>query len=201
MIVIIDGYNLLKQVFPKIKGKLEKQRCQLVKQLGYYKSKKSEEIKEIILVFDGGQMLRATREIHKGIVVVFSGQISDADKWIFDYVKRHKGKQMLLVTQDRELKDNCKAYGADAIDVFSFYDIVQNAVLEDVAQKIKTSHDGVLQKIAETEDEAFDLLMAQYADSEYTKKNDMQYVKESRKSKAKKLSKKERALYKKIKKL
>jgi predicted RNA-binding protein with PIN domain len=201
MIIIIDGYNLLKQVFPKIKGKLEKQRYQLVKQLGHYKSKKTGEIKEIILVFDGGPLLHATREIHKGIVVVFAGQKSDADTWILDYIERHKGKQLLLVTMDRMLRDNCKKYGADAIDVFAFYDIVQNTILEDVAYTLQKSQCDELRKMTETENEALDLLMEQYTDFGYTDKDDIQYLKEGRKSKASKMSKKEKVFYKKIKKL
>ena len=108
MIVIIDGYNLLKQVFYKVKGKLDAQRKHFIKQLGHYKSKKGDGIKEIIVVFDGGHFRHATREIHSGIVVVFSGQKSSADQWIAEYVEKHKGKEFLLVSKDRELISKCK---------------------------------------------------------------------------------------------
>ena len=63
MIIIIDGYNLLKQVFPRVKRKLDKQRKKFISQLGYYKKQKLETIKDIIVVFDGGFFNHATREI------------------------------------------------------------------------------------------------------------------------------------------
>ena len=74
MIILIDGYNLLKQVFPHIRGKLDAQRKFFVQQLGFYKHKKAKDIKDIIVVFDGGQLSHATREVWDGIVVIFSGQ-------------------------------------------------------------------------------------------------------------------------------
>ena len=40
MIVVIDGYNLLKQIFPGKKDTLAKQRDFFIKQLSHYKSKK-----------------------------------------------------------------------------------------------------------------------------------------------------------------
>ena len=73
MILVIDGYNLLKQIFPGIKESLEKQRLQFIRQLSYYKSKKTD-IKDIVVVFDAGPSSHATREVRSGIVVVYSGQ-------------------------------------------------------------------------------------------------------------------------------
>jgi len=78
---------------------------------------------------------------------------------------------------------------------------VQNTFLEDIATQLRDGVEGKIKKISEKKDEALDLLMAQYADLQYTKNDDYEDKKTSRKSKAKKLSKKEKALYKKIKKL
>jgi len=213
VIIIIDGYNLLKQVFPKVKGAhaLEKQRNTLIRQLGHYKSNKVDSIREIIVVFDGGVLLHATREVHDGVVVILSGQRGSADEWIINYVRKNKEKELLLVTMDRQIKDECRPFGADAIDVFDFYNLVQGELLDAVAQEM--THKSEAQKYAADDDayadeqikkeinnDALDLLMEQYGDATMQKDDDYK-TDADRKSKGKKLSKKEKALYKKIKKL
>ena len=213
MIVIIDGYNLLKQLFPKQRENLNKQRKQLIKQLSYYKIKKFEDITEIILVFDGGIFQHATREIHSGIIVIFSGQKSSADEWILNHVEKHKEKEILLVTLDKELISNCQQYGTDSINVFDFYKIMQNALLENAEEKLITKNAiDTLQKyktsfednkdIPQIDNKALDLLMEQASiNINNEKKDDIYLDKKTRKSKTQKPSKKEKKLYKKIKKL
>ena len=216
LIVIIDGYNLLKQLFPGQKESLGMQRKQLVKQLGYYKKKKGKEIKEIILVFDGGFFRHATREVHSGIAVIFSGQKNSADEWIFNYVKKHKEKEILLVTMDKELIGNCQQYGVDAISVFDFYKIMQNGLLKeaekdfearkvaDAVQKYETDFEmsGNNEKMPQIDNKALDMLMEQSTiNIGHEKKDDIYSDKKARKSRSQKPSKKEKKIYKKIKKL
>ena len=117
MIVIIDGYNLLKQIFPGVKHTLDKQRTAFIQQLAYYKSKKPQ-ISEIIVVFDAGPSNHATRTVKSGIVVIFSGVKSSADNWILHFVERNKGKELLVVTLDRALKEACHTFHADTLDVY-----------------------------------------------------------------------------------
>ena len=209
MIVIIDGYNLLRQVFYKIKGKLDLQRKHFIKQLGHYKSKKADEIKDIIIVFDGGHARHATREVHNGIVVIFSGYKNSADEWIADYVQNHKEKEFLLVSKDKELISNCKKYGADAIGGEDFYNIVQNSILEDLQENVKFGADGSITKYEDIDDiydlpktnsKMLDLLMEQTA-IEINKKEEDEEEKKHKKSKSKKISKKEKQVLRKIKKL
>ena len=211
LIVIIDGYNLLKQIFPKVRGKLDKQRQKFVEMLGYYKKKKAREIKEIIVVFDGGLLRHAERQTKAGVVVVFSGQKSSADEWILNFVKKNKEKQILLVSMDRELIDKSGRFGVDNIKVFDFYQIIQNSILDSVVGGFDGSDSQFLHKFDDKlddfqegfgheDDKALDLLMEQYSMGK-EKKDDSCEDKSSRKSKAQKLSKKEKAIYKKIKKL
>ncbi|KKP23892.1 MAG: hypothetical protein SZ59_C0003G0116 [candidate division TM6 bacterium GW2011_GWF2_28_16] len=212
MIVIIDGYNLLKQVFHKIKGKLDLQRDQLINELSFYKSKKHPEIKEIVVVFDGGTEKHAERQINKGIVVVFSGQRQSADEYILDFVKKNKNKEILLVTKDAELKKLCAQYNVDAVDVFDFYDIVKNCILSQIENDIKNKNLNNLYKLEQDDYEikslsdynygdnkALDILMSQ-ENIEILKKDESDiFIKN--KSKFNKMSKKEKSVYKKIKKL
>ncbi len=210
MIVIIDGYNLLKQVFYKIKGKLDKQREQLVMELGFYKSKKSPEIKEIVVVFDGGLLRHADRQTHNGIVVVFSGQRQSADDYILDFVERNKNKEILLVSKDNELKKRCSKFNVDAVDVFDFYDIVKNTILNEVESEFqrgavdsihKYERNGCqseqLRGFSGKNSEALDILMSQ---GSLDIKKDESEIKIVQHKKNKK-SKLEKRIYKKIKKL
>jgi predicted RNA-binding protein with PIN domain len=210
LIILIDGYNLLKQLFPGLKETLEKQKNYLIKQLGYYKQKKLHEIKEIILVFDGGPFRHASREIHSGIVVIYSGQNSTADEWIIDFVEKNKEKEILLISLDRKLISCCQKYGADSLNVFDFYKILQSTLLEDIDIAPKQEKSDIqkyedIKALAEDENQAInnkalDLLMEQ-ASFGLEKKEDDLYEQQSRESKAQKISKQEKKIYKKLKKL
>ena len=118
MIIIIDGYNLLRAVHFRAEGKLTREREEFIAQLGEYKVLKDH---EIIVVFDAGPAMHATREIENGVVVQFSGQSSTADDWILEYVKREREKQKLLISRDRSLVDMCKEYGTEQFDPEVFY--------------------------------------------------------------------------------
>ncbi len=133
MIIIIDGYNLLKQIFPGAKRTLDKQRTAFIQQLAYYKSKKPQ-ISEIIVVFDAGPSTHATREIKSGVVVVYSGVKSSADAWILLFVERNKGKELLVVTLDRALREACHTFHADTLDVYEFYKMLQHNLLSHAEQ-------------------------------------------------------------------
>lgn len=209
MILIIDGYNLIKQVFRKIKGNLEKQRNQLIKELGYYRTKKKDSIKEIILVFDGGFSSNADRQIHNGVVVIFSGNKYSADDWIIKFTKKHANEEMLLITKDRQLISSCKPYGIDSIDVYDFYDIVQNCLLEDIEREFKIKEEVELLKKGEqdffddqlkgfkpNDSQALDILMSQVDVSNVDKT-----IETKKTNKLQKMSKQDKKMYKKIKKL
>lgn len=209
MIIVVDGYNLLKQVFPREKGKLDIHREQLIRQLGFYKKQRADKVKEIILVFDGGYQARATREIRHGVVVIFSGQKRSADEWIIDYVERNKEKEIMLVTRDREIIDTCRKYGAEPLHVVDFYDIVQSRLLELVEQEMtrdssQATHSSATKyehkhSARQIESEAPDLLMEQAPLDAY-KKDDEPPV-ERKKGKSHRPSKDEKRRMKKIKKL
>lgn len=212
MIIVIDGYNLLKAIFPKEKGRLDKQRRRLISQLGFYKNQRRETIKQIVLVFDGGLVGRATREIRDGIVVVFSGQKQNADDWIVDYVERNKEKELMLVSRDRELIQKCKKHNVEVLKVFDFYKIMQERLLESVEQdliKDKQSEEKTdtikkykkesTSKNGEIESEALDILMEQ-APVDFYEKEDV--IKEERKKGRSRIkSKKEKKRISKLKKL
>lgn len=217
MIVVIDGYNLLKQIFPHVKGRIDKERNAFIRQLGYYKSKKPKEIKELIVVFDAGPFGHATREIHEGVTVMFSGQKSTADDWIIEYADTHKGMDLLVVTMDRKIIQACEKSGATTLGSLDFYGIMQSFLLEEAVQELSTqaavpgSTTVVEVEKYDQDDEEFngkkvdrkalDLMMEQ-SGFFVNKEDDVDLDRgNSRKSASSKLSKKDRQLLSKVKKL
>ncbi len=179
MIILIDGYNLLRYIFPSVKGSLDKQRMQFIRLLGFYREKKRDTIKEIIVVFDAGPFHHATREIRMGIVIIYSGQKSSADEWLLNYVAAHKNYEKVLVSLDRALIASCKLSNTQCMDVEQFYYSVQDVLLKDVAQHTAPDQfdfkryeqddfeiDG---KLLEIDQEALDIMM-QNASFTVTKK-------------------------------
>lgn len=158
MIIIIDGYNLLHYVFPGAKGKRDNTRELLIRQMGYYKKKRSPGITQIIIVFDAGPFGHASREIRCDIIVMFSGQKSSADDWIIDYVGQHKNDDLLVVSMDRKLVEACESLGAISLGSVNFYALVQQAFL---VNKNKKEHETGLA----TDLEVYDT--SQYGDNEY----------------------------------
>jgi predicted RNA-binding protein with PIN domain len=173
MTILIDGYNLLRQVFSKEKGCLKPQRNNLIRQLSFYNKKKIQFRNEIVIVFDGGEFGRASREVHGGVGVVFSGNGASADDWIYDYTCRNSGKEILLVTLDRELKSRCSRKNVEFMDVFEFYGIVQDALVDDVEQSFSQGRDSSIKKVSEIKNEALDIMMQQVDVSGGMKKDEL----------------------------
>lgn len=211
MVVVIDGYNLLRNVFHKEKGKLTSQREKLVQQLSYYKNKKKI---DIIIVFDGGYFKHASREIKGGVVVIFSGQNSTADDWIWEYVGKHPSQDILLATEDRQLIAKCQKLNdkLDVIKVHTFYKYLQDFLLEEVVDSlvnkenggevIKYQHEEDDEIKGEVKSEALDFLMSQIDMGSYQKDEDRSSdLGDTKKGKAKALSQQKKRFYKKLKKL
>ncbi len=213
MVVIIDGYNLLKQIFPHVKGRIDKERNAFIRQLGYYKNKKSKEIKEIIVVFDAGPFGHATREVHEGVVVMFSGQRSTADDWIIEYADTHKNEDLLVVTMDRKIIQACEKAGATTLSSLDFYGLMQSFLLEEAAQEFSTRESPIVSVVEkyDQEDDAFESkkvdkhaldLMMEQSSFFLSKEDDVDLDRgDKRKSSPLKLSKKDRKLLSKLKKL
>lgn len=209
MIILIDGYNLLRHIFPGVKGDLERQRKQFISLLGHYKQKKESVIKEIIVVFDAGPFKHASREIRSGVVVMFSGQNSSADDWIFDYVQRHQNHEIVLVTLDRELRDLCGKFNVESIDVAQFYHSVKDVLLEAVDRHITVGKpmieryqddSALMDDFPEIDQESLDVMMQQASIKVLTKDSHESSI-HKQKGSAHKASKKEKKLHKTLKKI
>jgi len=206
MIIIIDGYNLLRHIFPKVRGLLDKQRDNLIAQLGRYKIQKKEAIEHLVVVFDAGPSFHATREIHHGVTVIFSGTKQSADDWILDYVARYSDREILLVTQDHELAKLCEEFRVNSIDVYDFYSIMKHVSYDTSTSSQRLQGTGIEKYEDEFTDlfpqaidkQDLDLLMEQGSLMSLPMKDESEKPQHKKTSK---LSKKEKHAYGKIKKL
>lgn len=113
---VLDGYNILKQVSYLVDKKIKEGRLGLIKML-----QASTQLKKqaITIVFDGyddsgGQIIR------EGFKVIFSANLSADDK-IKNLVERsHDKRQIVVVTDDKEILFFVKALGANILKVADF---------------------------------------------------------------------------------
>ena len=110
MHIIIDGYNVLKQMLTGDQIGLQQRRA-FSNMLGKYAGKKNH---AITLVFDGGPHTWTSQEKDHGITVVYAGTKLSAD----DVIKKmlsSKKYGVLLVSSDNELKAYAAQLGIASI--------------------------------------------------------------------------------------
>jgi len=194
MIILIDGYNVLKNVE---KGDFisDEQRRGFIKKLAAYQKVRSH--KKIMVVFDGGPCSWPSQEKVRGITVVYSGTERTADEYIQSFLKEHKSKaqNIILVSTDRELNHSASDYNIASIDADEFYKLLQQAISP---QKIIKETDKKAIKMTQDSTPELDALMEQASSTVQPKKDD---TVEPQDNGSEKLSKKDRALLKKLKKL
>lgn len=199
MIIVIDGYNVLKPLHGQIVTSQE--RSSYINTLKKYTKKTGH---MIILVFDGGPSYWQSCEKYENVTVIYSGMNQTADDAIVHYCQENKNNDLLLVTADRDLIDHVGALGIISTSplVFSFY--VQQA-LQKISVKVKIDQNKVKKLHPYEENNELDLLMRQ---ASTLASSFMEYKSEENAHQHKKncnkdfmLSKKERALMNKLKKL
>lgn len=126
MIVIIDGYNVLKRNHRK---PVDAQgREMFIHMLSRYGARKKH---DIIVVFDGGPYEWPSSASEHEVEVIYSGRRTTADKVIMRYLKEHRRKDILLVSSDRELNLCASRNEVASIDSGDFYRLVQEALSAD----------------------------------------------------------------------
>jgi predicted RNA-binding protein with PIN domain len=115
--LLIDGYNLIRQsasLGAQDKLAPELGRDALLESLRKYKRIRGH---RITVVFDAGSkaLLAEERTQEKGIRVVYSGQGETADS-VIKRICQKEGKNVLVVTSDRELAGYAESCGSVAMD-------------------------------------------------------------------------------------
>lgn len=199
MILVIDGYNVIKQAMMKSEIS-DCERIAFIKQLGKYCKTKGH---KALLVFDAGQSDCATKESLHGVTVIYSGHRESADDYIKDYLKRNRALDLLLVSTDRDICRHASGLNIEQIDARDFYDIMCAEVSNFVEQR-HSGHGGQALKAVKTskiENSELDSVMQESSKFVNKKSEDMQIDGLFTGIKQNKISKKEAKKLKKIKKL
>ena len=191
MIIIIDGYNLIRQLLSTSGDITEKERRQFLKVLGVYVERKKH---KLIVVFDGGPYDWAHKERVSGMQVVYSGRHDTADDYIMDYIGEHKTKDIFLVSSDHELALFASEQGIPSIASPDFFILVQRVIkqpiIEDASYVVALSN----------ESNDLDTIMLEGSQTVPIKEEDLKPF-GVRQRPPKRASKLDRKLYQKLKKL
>ncbi len=195
MIIVIDAYNILKQVITKQEIS-EKDRIHFIAQMGRYAKIKQH---KMIIVFDGGPYEWVHKEKSNGITVMYSGVNESADDVIKHYLEDHQTKDLLLVSSDREINAVASHFDIPSIDAKDFYILVKHALHEEPEKTIELNNHLV--KINEEKNMDIDELMRVASQFVPVKEEDRAVEIKSRLSSAYKEGKKDKKLLRVLKKL
>jgi predicted RNA-binding protein with PIN domain len=190
MKLIVDAYNLIKQVFGT-KRVSDHELHNIIAILKRYARKKNIFLE---MIFDGGISNWLSKEQHEGVTVIYVGRGHSADDYIKEYLEEHKNADFLLVSSDHELNVCASRNGIYSIDVYDFWFFVESACKKRIAVTPQTP----FIKITDTQNSELDQLMTA-ADNRVPAKED-DGVTEAHKE-MRKISKQDTLLLQKIKKL
>ena len=199
MIIVIDGYNVLKQML--VNGYVsEHQKKQFINQLSVYGKRKGH---KIVLVFDGGPYEWPDKDRINNVYVIHSGVNESADEYIKRYLTEHKVEDLLLVSTDRDLCKHAWRMKIESIDATDFYKLLQYDTNAKTKYEIETQKNNAreLVKLTKNDHPELDIIMKEATKIVPRKSEDKLVVKHERKSPSRTPSKKERRMLKKIKKL
>lgn len=149
---ILDGYNIIRKI-PNLSSKKVKQAREELIRLIEEKRLTGSKRNRVTIVFDGDSDNSASKKKlpSNGVEIIFA---KDADEKIRDIIKKGSNpKEILVITDDRELQDSVKILGANVQDLESFLEklkkpkiIVEDPKLE-FSSKIKADITEELKRI------------------------------------------------------
>lgn len=153
MVIIIDGYNLLKQITKQV-FVTEAERTRFISQLGTYAHSQKH---EVYIVFDGGPYIRPTKIAYKHVTVIYSGQNQSADDYIKNYIAQVRTKDILVVSTDRKITSFAKQHGIITVDSLDFYQVITR--LREKNNITVAQSSGQARKLSDVENPELDALM------------------------------------------
>ncbi len=191
MIIIIDGYNLIKHIDPE-REITERERSTFLHMISQYARRKKH---KIIVIFDGGPYEWPYKERVASVKVIYSGRKQTADDVIMHYIADHKRQDLLLVSSDHELNLFASKHDAVSIGSQDFYYLLQQAL----AQKTIKQNDEI-EVVFDEQETDLDTIMEQASEHVLQKEPDAKPSR-VREASASRFSKEDRELFKKLKKL
>lgn len=192
MIIIIDAYNLLYAISERTKKLRDTERNQFIKELGAYARHKKH---KLIVVFDGGDYSHPVKEKKWSIEVVYSGVNQTADEYIKKYLLNNRALDNVVVSSDREINDYAQNLSVPSIEVHAFFELVRKALR---ASSDKFDRENAVKTTA-TSDIIGDRYMLEALKNIPQKDED--FIRKEDRVHAKKASKHDRVLLKKLSKL
>lgn len=126
MELLIDGYNLFKQVAGAQFLSSAQIKSYITTLFKYAEKKRL----QTLLIFDGGLQPYPMYEQHGLLHIVYVGKHKTADDTIKHTIEENCSKDILLVSSDRELNRIADYYNIPSIDVHDFWEFVQRALRE-----------------------------------------------------------------------
>lgn len=192
MKIIIDGYNLLKNMLKK-QHITDVERDAFINRLATYAMIKKH---SVTIVFDGGPYGSTVQEKIKRGAIVYSGSQLSADDYIMKILSTAPSSSIVLISSDRELKNYAEKRGVAVVPSEKFYTLLQLALHEYGATK-HTVHGKAEKLHSDDTNQELDRLM-ENASTIIIKKDEEHHIKQEKNDK---LKKKDRTLAQKIKKL
>ena len=192
MIIIIDGYNVIKQALGAAHIS-HAQRHQFVAELVNYLRRKK---LGGVIVFDGGEYSYPHSTRQGDVEIIFSGYKEKADALIMRFVDEHAGQDVLVVSSDREIRNHAHAHGKETLGADDFY----YRYVKKVDQKPRTIATD-LHKLAVDAPQELDELMREASATIEKKEEDAGVERVHRQRSAQQTSKKERKQQRVLKKL
>jgi len=192
VIILVDGYNLLKT----IKGGTisEKERMAFVNFLGKYNKSKGH---KIYVIFDGGVGKYPEHSRHHGIDIIYSGTVYTADELIIQKNEEYAQKDLLVVTADNGIINRLEGRSAAVIEPILFY----QKIIESSQSVARTKDCGIVIKWSDQENGELDRLMEETVGHALKNEDEFPIDQGMRTSAANVASKAERAYHRKLKKL
>lgn len=170
MIILIDGYNVLKMVFPKALVD-ESQREKFIGQLSRYAHMTHN---KLYVVFDGGEDSRPLFLQRRDITVVYSGYRDSADTVIKGLLEQEQKNEVLLISTDRELNRYAAHYDIPSMESLVFHGYVRDRLHAGEAASKRPAQPQVHKFTANSTSYDLDALMEEGSQKVFYKHDDEQ---------------------------
>ena len=118
MIIIVDGYNVLKTIHATPNIVTETQRTAFINSVSRYGTQKNH---TFYIVFDAGPSRSPITEKKRGTTIIYTGTHQSADDYIIHLAKKYKTRECMVITADRDLKNKVEHFNAHVILPHLFY--------------------------------------------------------------------------------
>jgi len=197
MVLLIDGYNVLRVGEVSREQSDREIRCFLRRVATYASAKKH----EAIVVFDGGLSPHPKRCFEDGVTIIYAGHYQRADDKIMRLLHTYQPGSLLVISSDHEIENCAHGAGVVTMDALAFRQLLwdKGTLLKGKASGLKAAPGQAQKRTGHKSSPEIDALMEQASSKMMVKWDDMEpALKEKHENKK---SKRERELERVIKKL